>query len=152
MLILLFVIFVGLFILGSIFIIDDDLELFRAGVQVCTVVGAAISILSFVIVTIEFSGTFTIDEKIAMYMEENQNIENQIDEIVRNYMEYESDTFIELKGDDAITLVNLYPELKSDELIKAQINTYQTNNAKLKELKETKINARVYKWWIYFGK
>ena len=152
MLILLFVIFVGLFILGSIFIDDYHHEFFRAVVQVCTAVGAAISIIIFVPVTIEFSGTITIDEKIAMYMEENQNIENQIDAIVKNYMKYESGTFIELKGNDAITLVSLYPELKSDELVKAQINTYQTNNAKLKELKETKINARVYKWWMYFGK
>lgn len=28
----------------------------------------------------------------------------------------------------------------------------KSNNAKLKELKEAKINTRVYKWWLYFGR
>ena len=88
---------------------------------------------------------------IAMYAEENKNIENQIDAVVSKYMEFEGGTLTGLKSDSAITLVSLYPELKSDELVKTQIATYQANNEKLKELKEKKINIRVYKWWMYFG-
>lgn len=149
MLILLIVVFVLLFILGSCLINDDGLLAFT---QACTVVGAAISIIAFVCVSVSFSKTVVIDDMIAMYTEENQNIENQIDVVVSKYMEFESDTFIGLKSDSAITLVSLYPELKSDELVKTQIATYQSNNEKLKELKEKKINTRVYKWWMYFGK
>ena len=152
MLILLLVVFVALFILGSIFIDDYDHETFRFITQLCTVVGAVITVIDFACVAYDFSKTMVIDDMIAMYTEENQNIESQIDVIVGEYMDYESGTFAELKGDSSITLVSLYPELKSDELVQTQIATYQANNAKLKELKEAKINTRVYKWWLFFGK
>lgn len=152
MLILLFIIFVALFILASIFIDEYDHDTFRCITQICTVIGAAITVIAFVSVVCDFSNTMVIDDMITMYTEENQNIENQIDVIVSKYMDYESGTFAELKDNSSITLVSLYPELKSDELVQTQIATYQSNNAKLKELKEAKINTRVYKWWLYFGK
>lgn len=152
MLILLFVIFVTLFILASIFIDEYDHDIFRAFTQICSATGAAITVIAFVCVAYDFSKTTVIDDMITMYTEENQNIENQIDMIVSEYMDYESGTFAELKGDSSITLVSLYPELKSDKLVQTQISTYQANNTKLKELKEAKINTRVYKWWLYFGK
>lgn len=152
MLILLFVIFVALFILASIFIDEYKHYILRFLTQTCTVIGAAITVIAFVCVAYDFSKTMVIDDMIAMYTEENQNIESRIDVIVGEYIDYESGTFAELKGDSSITLVSLYPELKSDELVQTQIATYQANNAKLKELKEAEINTRVYKWWLYFGK
>lgn len=93
-----------------------------------------------------------IDEKITMYQEENDNIEKQIDSLVQGYMKYESDTFSEFKSEDSITLVSLYPELKSDELVKNQISVYTDNNKKIKELKEKKIDVKRSKWFLYFGK
>lgn len=108
-------------------------------------------IVIIVLIFIVASGS-TIDERLAMYTEENANIEASIDEVVTQYMEYESNTFKELKTDSPITLVSLYPELKSDELIKTQIETYQSNNDTIRSLKEEKINLRVAKWWLYFGK
>lgn len=91
-------------------------------------------------------------QKIAMYQEENTNIETQIDELVENYMSYESETLKEFKAESSITLVSLYPELKADELVKTQIETYTSNNAKIKNLKEGIIDNSTVKWWIYFGK
>lgn len=93
-----------------------------------------------------------IDDQIALYTEENAKIETAIDELVTEYMEFESNTFIELQNDSAIALVSLYPELKSDELVKAQIETYQANNSEIKRLKEKKLKITTYKWWVYFGK
>ena len=92
-----------------------------------------------------------IDSKIAMYQEENKNIETQMDILVEKYMDYESETFRELKGESSITLVSLYPELKADELVKSQIEVYTSNNKTIKELKEKKINLSTWKWWLYFG-
>ncbi len=152
MLILLFVIFVVVFILGSVFIDEYYHECLRALVQVFAVAGMACTIIIAAVCAYGLSEAMVIDDKIAMYTEENQNIENQIDLIVREYMDYESNTFTELKSDSSITLVSLFPELKADELVQAQIATYQENNTKLKELKEIKIDTRIYKWWLYFGK
>lgn len=93
----------------------------------------------------------TINPKIEMYSEENQNIENEINTLVEKYMNYESDTYGELKGESGITLVSLYPELKADTLLEKQIELYMENNQKIKSLKEKLINLTNLKWWLYFG-
>lgn len=90
-------------------------------------------------------------EKIKMYKEENKNIETQIDTLVKEYMEYEGKTLKEFKSDSSITLVSIYPNLKSDELVKQQIKAYTENNKKIKELEEVKIELKIGKWLLYFG-
>ena len=97
-------------------------------------------------------GIRVIDEKIELYTNQNKQIEEKVEMVVKEYMNYEGETFKELKSDSYITLVNLYPELKSDEMIKQQINLYTSNNEKITSLKEKKINKTLFKWWIYFGK
>ena len=67
-------------------------------------------------------------------------------------MNFEKDTLTEFKTDSYIQLVNLYPDLKSNELIQNQINLYEKNNKKITELKTDKLNISNYKWWVYFGK
>lgn len=95
----------------------------------------------------------TIDSKIEMYQEENTNIEQDIDKIVKEYLEHEHDTFANLKTEESsITLVTLFPELKSDTLVQQQLEIYVENNAKIKKLKEEKIDIAKIKWILYFGK
>ena len=92
-----------------------------------------------------------LDDKIAMYTEENTAIEQQIAECVERYQEYEQGVFEKVSPTDAVAVVTLYPELKSDTLVQAQIETYVKNNNMIKQLKEKKIDASVRKWWLYFG-
>ena len=94
----------------------------------------------------------TIDRRIQMYVEQNQTIETSISDLVAAYMDYESETFANLSPDSAITLVSMYPELKSDSLVEQQCNLYIENNRKITELKENAIKLSSYKWWLYFGK
>lgn len=115
--------------------------------EVCIVVLLVIGIF----LGISVSNGRTIDEKIAMYQEENNKIEKQIDTLVSNYMNYESDTYEKIKSESPITLVSMYPELKSDKLVEEQISVYETNNNRIRILKEDKINLKVKKWWLYFG-
>lgn len=91
-----------------------------------------------------------IDEKIAIYQEENEKIENQIDALVKNYMDYESATYAEFKDKDAITLITLYPELKSDKLVEKQLEIYNSNNKKIKKLKTEKLDYSISLWLICF--
>lgn len=95
----------------------------------------------------------TIDNKIEMYQEENANIEGDIDKIVKEYLEHEHNTFYDLKTEESsITLVTLFPELKSDNLVQQQIEIYVENNTKIKRLREEKIDITKIKWILYFGK
>ena len=107
--------------------------------------------LSIVITVIfgYFKG-FTINDKIAMYQEENKNIESQITTIVNNYQGYEKD-IISNVADMEVLLIKI-PELKTSELVKTQMEIYIENNNKIKKLKEDKIDMKIYKWLLYFGK
>lgn len=99
-----------------------------------------------------FNVTYLIPNKIAMYQEENAIIEERVSSTVAKYMEYEKDIIYEVTpSDDAMTLISLYPELSSDELIKEEINVYVSNNNKIRELKDTELNKSIYKFLLYFG-
>lgn len=93
-----------------------------------------------------------------MYEEENNNIQNSVSQIVESYKNYEQNTYseslknIDTNNTDIIVLTQLYPELKSNEMVNKQIDIYQENNNKIKGLKEEKINNEIAKWWLYFGK
>lgn len=93
----------------------------------------------------------TTDQKIVLYEAENSKIEEEIGSIISHYMQWEADTYKNINTENIITLVNLYPELKSDELIKTQIELYIQNNATIKQLKSYKLETIKAKWWLYFG-
>ena len=93
----------------------------------------------------------TIEDKIELYQTQNKEIEEKVEIAVKQYMQFENNTYTELKTDSYITLVTLYPDLKSDTLISEEITLYEKNNRKITKLKEQKINIRTYKWWLYFG-
>lgn len=76
----------------------------------------------------------TIDQKIAIYEEENASIEKSIDRIVTNYINNEKDTYNELKSKDLVTLATMFPELKSNTLVQEQINIYVKNKEEIKYL------------------
>lgn len=98
------------------------------------------------------------DKKIEMYEEENNNIQNSVSQIVESYKNYEQNTYseslksIDTNNTDIIVLTQLYPELKSNDMVNKQIDIYQENNNKIKDLKEERINNEIAKWWLYFGK
>lgn len=94
----------------------------------------------------------TIQSKIDMFTEQNEEIEQDVNVLVENYMKYESDTYGLLKGESSISLVSLYPELKSDSLVEEQVLLYMKNNRDIRRLKEKKINISTWKWLLYFGK
>ena len=93
-----------------------------------------------------------IEKRIEIYEQHNQMIEEKVEVVVKQYMDHENKTFTDLKSESYITLVSLYPELKSDELIAKEISLYEENNKKILELKEEKLDARIYRFWLYFGR
>lgn len=143
---LIFLLIITVILIG-IFMIND-------GEEICLIFGI-LFFIEFVALAITIGSLVnvrTIDNKIIMYEEENAKIEMQMETLVTKYMEFEHDTFKDLSSNNAITLINLYPELKSDTLVQQQLDMYVDNNKKIREFKESKLNASNYRWWIYFGK
>ena len=93
-----------------------------------------------------------IDNKIELLEKQNTEIEEKVELTVKTYMAFERDTLKEFKIDSYMQIANLYPELKSNELIQSQINLYEQNNEKILELRNEKVETSNYKWWLYFGR
>lgn len=134
-------------ILGLYFIIKDDSDLG----YILFVISGFLLFFVLVAAVIQILGGFTAKDKIKMYEEENKNIENQISIVVKDYMNYEKETLKEFKNENAITYVNLYPELKANTLVQKQVEIYLESNKKIKELKESQIDMKIGKWLLYFG-
>ena len=132
--------------------LDDDKESISTTLQITGAIIIIISTIASIILFISVIDRVGIDKKIAMYEEENTKIEQQIADVVTQYQEYEAGIFTEVAPESAMTLVALYPELKSDTLVQSQIEVYADNNKQIKELKCKAINTSILRWWLYFGK
>lgn len=128
---------------------DQDTVLYALNTTGGIMAGLALCII--IALSMVLSGRMIIDDKIAMYQEENTNIEDQISVMVKEYQDYETDTYTDLKSESPVAMVALYPELKSDTLVQKQIEIYTANNRKIKELKEEKLSYKPIAWWLYFG-
>ena len=118
-----------------------------------TVVLIVLSIIvGFIFIMLVVDYPYNIDQKLEMYAEENQNIEIKIKQTVQAYMNYEQETYKDLiETADLQTIIMTYPELNSNELVKAEIETYKENNNKIKELKEKAIDKKVMGFWYFFN-
>lgn len=156
MLILILVIFIILIIASAI--LKENVK-FLSGkynalevIEFTSMIICAIVAIALIIVAILNFSCYKIDDKINMYTEENTKIEKQISDTVKEYMKHENETYSNLKPESSIAIATAYSELKSNELVSRQIDTYNTNNDKIKELKENQINIGLYHWLLYFGK
>lgn len=159
MLIVLFIIFLIMIVIGLVWMgvgdWDDELggiTVFIGGIlELCVVTG-------IIVAGVNISRLQVADSKIAMYEEENNKIQEQISSIVENYKDYEKNTYteslknIDIKNTDVVVLAQLYPDLKADGMVTKQMDIYTENNNKIKELKEQKLDYQIAKWWLYFGK
>ena len=139
---------VGGFILDEKTGADSDICFGISGIGM--VVGF-FALLGLIIVGVNVKSLSVIDDRIVMYEEENIRIEQQIADVVEQYQKYETDIFREVVPESAVTMVSLYPELKSDSLVQAQIEVYTENNKTIRDLRDKQIKGNVYRWWLYFG-
>lgn len=146
MFILLFVIAVVLIVLA---VLNEDLA-DGFGILGC-LIGFIALIGIFVNIGLLVRGR-TLDDKIAMYEQENTAIEQSVDVLVKDYYKHESDTYSSLKPENAVLFASAYPELQSNELATKQLEIYVENNNKIKELKENQINLSRNRFWLYFGR
>lgn len=107
-------------------------------------------VATFIVIGNIVKGT-TINDKISLYEDENAKIDSQICEIVEGYKSYEKETFENISDKSANVLVELYPDLKSNELVSKQMDVYMDNKTKIISLQEDLINQKPLRWWLYFG-
>lgn len=152
---LIIVLFLALSIFLTIKAIRNSYEMsvgFTVG-SIFSWIGTAVSIICLCILVTEYLGFGIIDNKIEILQQENTIIEQRVEQTVKNYQDYENDIFTDTTQDvdsDVVVLVERYPELKSNELVKQQIDLYIKNNSEIKKLKLEKLNKYKYELWLFF--
>lgn len=115
-----------------------------------------LTIVAMIVLVALLSCCSLCDAKIAAREEHNAKIEEQIQTTIQYYIDYEKEIYgniklEDLQGEKLIMITSIYPELKANTLIQDQIALYKENNASILELRNQKINASAYKFWLYFG-
>ena len=113
--------------------------------------GIVATLIAILVIAPDVNTEFVIDQKIQLYEQENAIIEQRIDAVVKEYMAYEKETYADLSAVDPVAKVALFPELKADTMVQAQIQTYTRNWEKILSLKEEKVNLITKRWWLSFG-
>lgn len=90
-----------------------------------------------------------LDTKIDIYTKENAEINTAIETYVESYKDHEKITFGTTT--DAVDIILMYPELKSDELVSKQLDIYMENKKNIIKLELEKANVSVYRRVLYFG-
>ena len=120
MLIVLFMIFLIMIIIGLVWGDKSCDDVFPGLTIMLGGIFELIVVIAMIVNAYNISKLQVSDKKIAMYQEENNNIQSQITDIVDNYMKYESKTYdkslknIDLKNSDVEVLTQLYPKLKGE--------------------------------------
>lgn len=144
-----------LWILFGIFLVMAILGV-HFGEEISEVIGIVMSvflIMAIIIVYACYNDTkATADRQIAVLEQRNKEVLAQVEPLVKQYFEYESKTFKELKPNaDKIIAFAQYPKLKGNEFIQTQIKIILDNQEKITKLKLDKAGLNAYKLWIFMG-
>ena len=114
-----------------------------------SIVGLVVLSVITLIPTIAISSESSYKEQITIYEKENETIKNEIYSLIKEKINSE----IAFNEDFDITfLIASYPEIKLNDFVQTQINTYIQNKENIKKLKIDIANISTAKWWLYFGK
>ncbi len=157
MLIVLLIISISLIILGCVvyFRCHSCYEYLACGFIITGVLFGIIT-LFFVVFSITYSIKIPqMEEKITISKEENTRIEEQIKIVIEAYQDYEQGIFEnigldKISSEKLILLTSIYPELKSDTMVQELIQVHINNTNKIKELRTTKLDYEVWRWWLCF--
>lgn len=140
-----------IFIIGDHTTKNDDIDLILGAVL--TGIIAFCLLISVVYQSYQvFCRANTIQTQIEMYEDENSKIEEKINTVVQDYLEHEKETYKDIKPENVIAALSMFPELNSSELVKKEIEIYQSNETKLIELKEEQITGiPMARYLLYFG-
>lgn len=96
----------------------------------------------------------TIDNRLNVVEEQNQIVLSQIEPLVRQALEYESNTYKDFKLDAAkiIAFTQLYPDLKANSFLNKQIDIILANQEEIKQLKLDKATLNAYHFWLWVPK
>lgn len=128
----------------------------RYGDDNCFTIGGFVLTFISIIALIALWGSYTynkntIDSRLEVIEEQNAIILAQVEPVVQKALEFESNTYKELKinSEKLIALGNMYPNLKDNTFIQTQMQVIINNQTVIKDLKLVKARMNGYRFWIW---
>lgn len=122
----------------------------------CFTMGGTVLITVSVVALISLWGAYiydknTIDSRLEVIEEQNAIILAQVEPVVQKALEFESNTYKELKinSERLIALGNMYPNLKDNTFIQTQMQIIIDNQTAIRNLKLIKAKMNGYRFWIW---
>ena len=96
----------------------------------------------------------TTDSRLKVLTEQNELVLTQIEPLVQQALNYESNTYKELKltPENIIAFGNMYPQLQANSFIQSQIDIIINNQNEIKNLKLQKASLNAYHLWLFTKK
>lgn len=95
--------------------------------------------------------TETINSQLEVLESQNAIILSQIEPVVQKALDFESNTYKELKvnPENIITISQIYPDLKDNSFIQTQLNVIINNQRQITQLKLNKATLNAFHFWIW---
>ena len=96
----------------------------------------------------------TTDSRLKVLTEQNELVLTQIEPLVQQALNYESNTYKELKltPENIVAFGNMYPQLQANSFIQSQIDIIINNQNEIKNLKLQKASLNAYHLWLFTKK
>lgn len=96
----------------------------------------------------------TASRRMEVLVEQNETVLSQIEPLVQQALNYESDTYKEFKltPENIVAFGNMYPQLQANSFIQSQINIIVENQNEIKNLKLEIASLNAYHLWLFTGK
>ena len=96
----------------------------------------------------------TAASKLEVLNEQNEIVLAQIEPLVQQALNYESNTYKELKltPENIVAFGNMYPQLQANSFIQSQINIIVENQKEIKDLKLRIASLNAYRLWLFTKK
>jgi hypothetical protein len=127
----------------------------RDGILIFSFVVSFISFIAILIAGGAYNyDSSTINSRLSVLEEQNTTVLTQIEPLVQQALEYESNTYKDFKLDAAkiIAFTQLYPDLKANDFLKKQIDIILVNQEEIKQLKLNKASLNAYSFWLWTPK
>ena len=96
----------------------------------------------------------TANARLEVLNSQNEIVLAQIEPLVQQAMNYESNTYKEFKltPENIVAFGNMYPQLQANSFIQSQINIIVENQKEIKDLKLRIASLNAYRLWLWTKK
>ena len=127
----------------------------REGLYGIGIVFSIIILIAMLIAGIKYNSIkSTANAQLEVLNEQNKTVLSQIEPLVQQAMNYESNTYKEFKltPENIVAFGNMYPQLQANSFIQSQINIIVENQKEIKDLKLKIASLNAYRLWLFTKK